>query len=326
MKTLAIITATVLVLSITVTVWLRQRQKEQAVREQTSALQSQVQSLESELARKQAAVPQTTSEPLTPLSPRTNSVAMTSSSASSTNEKSPPNPALLNDPETRALMRKQQDIALARMADKLVSKDFARDWNLSLEQAAQAKALLQEKLGAGKDLLNAMLFDGLDDGALAERGREVQRRIGSADEQLRELLGAGGFNALAERERAQEDAGRVKHFREEFANSDAPLTKPQSDSLLAAMAAERQAFTFRVDFNDPSKIDPEHIRDHFSEANLTAYFEDMQQLNARILQRAELFLSAAQVQQLQTAQQNQLEQARLTVKMTTELFNKRRPN
>jgi hypothetical protein len=246
--------------------------------------------------------------------------------AASADGKSAPNPALLNDPETRAMMRKQQELALARMADKLVSKDFARDWNLSPEQAGQTKSLLQEKLAAGKDLLNAMLFDGLDDGALAERGREAQRRIGNADEQLRGLLGADGFNALAERERAQEDAGRVKHIREEFANSDAPLTKPQSDSLLAAMAAERQAFTFHVDFNDPSKIDSEHIRDHFSEANLTAYFEDMQQLNARILQRAELFLSAAQLQQLQAAQQGQLEQARLTVKMTTELFNKRRPN
>ena len=326
MKTLAIIMAMVLVLGVAGTVWLRQRQKEQAVREQTSALQSQVQSLESELAQKQIAAPPAASEPLALLSPRTNAVAAAAPTAPSADGKSPPNPAMLNDPETRAMMRKQQDIALARMADKLVSKDFARDWNLSPDQAAQTKSLLQEKLAAGKDLLNAMLFDGLDDGALAGRGREVQRRIGSADEQLRGLLGADGFAALAERERAQEDAGHLKHIREEFANSDAPLTKAQSDSLLAAMAAERQAFTFRVDFNDPSKIDPEHIRDHFSEANLTAYFEDMQQLNARILQRAELFLSATQIQQLQTAQQSQLEQARLTVKMTTELFNKRRPN
>ena len=46
MKTLTIIATTVLVLGVSGIIWLRQRQKEQLGREQTSALQSQVQSLE----------------------------------------------------------------------------------------------------------------------------------------------------------------------------------------------------------------------------------------------------------------------------------------
>src|SRR6185295_14326297 len=117
MKTLILITASLLVLGVTGTVWLRQRQKEQVVQEQTSVLQSQVQSLESELAQKQIAAPPAASEPLALLSPRTNAVAADAPTAPSADGKSPPNPALLNDPETRALMRKQQDLALARMAD-----------------------------------------------------------------------------------------------------------------------------------------------------------------------------------------------------------------
>jgi hypothetical protein len=170
------------------------------------------------------------------------------------------------------------------------------------------------------------LFDGLDDAALALRGRETKQRILDADASLRQLLGADGFNALTRQERSLEDHERVKRIREELAAAEQPLTRAQQDSLIDAMGAERQGFSFRVDYSDPSTVDFEHIRDVFSEANLQTYFEDLTQLNARIIQRAALFLSAAQLEQLKASQQEQLEQARLTVKMTTELFNKRRPN
>jgi hypothetical protein len=39
-----------------------------------------------------------------------------------------------------------------------------------------------------------------------------------------------------------------------------------------------------------------------------------------------LFLSPEQSERFKTAQENQLEQARLTVRMTTELFNRGRRN
>ncbi len=233
---------------------------------------------------------------------------------------------MLNDPETRALMRKQQEQGIIRLADKLVSKEFVRDWKLSPEQAAQVKALVREKAHAGKDLLSAMMFDGLDDNALAQRGRETKQRLDESNAALRGLLGADGFAALTEQEHSLEDRERVKHIREELASAEHPLTSEQQDSLIAAMNAERQGFTFRVDYGDVTRVDFEHMRDYFSEANLQMYFEDLQQLTARIAERAALFLSPEQLADLKTSQQNQLEQARLTVKLTTELFNKRRAN
>jgi hypothetical protein len=71
-------------------------------------------------------------------------------------------------------------------------------------------------------------------------------------------------------------------------------------------------------------VDFERVRDHFSEANLQMHFEDMLQLNGRVVERASLFLSAEQLEKLRAAQTDQLERARLTVRMTTELFNQRR--
>jgi DNA-binding CsgD family transcriptional regulator len=324
-STLGIATGLLLIAGIASSVWYRQRVKDEVARHRALALQSQVQTLETELAENRARKEQQSATPiaLSRANPATaNPVAPVVPVAT----KAAPNPAMLNDPETRALMQKQQKQALARMADKLINKDFARDWNLSPEQVAQAKELVREKTAAGKDLLTAMMFDGLDDHALAERGRQTKQRIEQSDAALRGLLGEDGFKALTELERSIEDHGRVKRIREEIATTGQPLTEPQHGSLIAAMSAERQAFSFRVNYDDPSKVDPEHIRDHFSEANLQMYFEDMQQLNARIAERAALFLSPEQLTQLKTAQNNHLEQSQLTVKMTTELFNKRRAN
>lgn len=323
--TLGIAVVLVLIAGIAGSIWYRQHAKEEAAQQQALALQSQVQTLETELAETRVRKEEQAAIPIAP--PRANPATATANApVIPVATKTAPNPAMLNDPETRALMQKQQKQALTRMADKLINKDFARDWNLSPDQVTQAKELIREKVGAGKDLLTAMMFDGLDDDALAQRGRETKQRVEQSDVALRGLLGEDGFKALTELERSIEDHGRAKRIREEIATSGQPLTEPQHDSLIAALSAERQAFSFRVNYNDPSKVDPEHIRDHFSEANLQMHFEDMQQLNARIVERAALFLSPEQLAQLKTAQNNHLEQSRLTVKMTTELFNKRRVN
>ena len=306
-------------------IWRRQQAKSEAERDRAAALQSEVQALGTALAESQTRA-QSVSTSVQIATPVENRALKGEAGAVVPTVHAPSNPAMLADPETRAMMKKQQQQQLTRMADKLINKDFARQWNLSPAQVAQVKELVREKVAAGKDLLTSMMFDGLDDNALAQRGRETKQRIEQSDSALRGLLGEDGFKALTELQRSSEDQGRARQIREEIAATEQPLTKSQHESLLAAMSAERQAFSFRVDYDDPLKCDFEHIRDYFSEANLQMYFEDMQQLNARIAERAALFLSPPQLDALRTAQNNHMEQARLTVKMTTELFNKRRAN
>jgi hypothetical protein len=300
-------------------VWKRQHTEKTGQEIRAAALQSEIQTLQAQLAEKEARAshrePSITSIPTSTLAaPATNAAAPATK----------PNAAMLQDPETRALMRKQQEQALTRLADKLIDKNFVREWNLNPDQINQVKAMVREKAAAGKDMLNAMMFDGLDDDALAARGRETKERIGQADAQLQAVLGAGGVEALKDQERSFEAQQRVRRIGEELATVERPLTSPQKESLLETISSETRAYPFRVDLSDPMKVDFERIRDFFSEANMELYFEDMQQLNARIVDRATLYLTPEQVTQLKTTQQNQTEQARLTVKMTTELFNKPR--
>jgi hypothetical protein len=322
-KALSIVAVLLLIAGVAVSVWRQQRSKEAAAQEQSLVLQSKVQALETDLAESRAREEQKAiaAQPSLPVRLTTPTIP---AAVPPTN--AAPNPAMLNDPETRTLMRKQQQQALAKIADRIVNTNFARDWNLSPEQTARVKELLREKGGAGSDFTTAMLFDGLNDDALAQRGRETKQKIEQSDAALRDLLGADGFKALKEQEHSIGEREGVKRFREELAAGPEPLQKEQETALLAAISTERQAFSFRIDYDDTSKYDYEHIRDFFSEANLQIYFEDLQQLNTRVAERAALLLSPAQLEQLKTTQSDHLEKARLTVKMTTELFNKRRPN
>jgi hypothetical protein len=305
-------------------VWHSGREKERA-QQQVVAAQSEAQAVQAELKQSRLREKELASLP-PQIVVKTNLPRTVEAQPVVAPSKAAPNAAMLKDPETRALMRKQQEQQIAKWADKMISPEFAKTWNLTPEQVKQAKVFFAERGGAGKDLLSAMMFDGLDDDALAQRGRETKQRVDSAEAGLREVLGADGFSALTEQERAHQDSDLVKRMREDIASSGEPLTKEQQAALVAAFTVERQGFPLRVDFGDVSKIDFEHPRDYFSEQNLQMYFEDMQQLNARIAERAALFLSAGQLEQFKNAQNNRLDQGRLTVKMTTELFNKRRGN
>ena len=329
MKTWGLALLAVLLIAAAALVWNRQRAVASAEQRETATLQTQVESLQSALVEAQTPAPSRRVPAATfidnhqsaaPAVPSSNAALLASMQASGTNA------ALLQDPETRALIRKQQETVIRKGADKVVDKNFIRDWNLSPADAQRVKELFRDKIQAGQDAVNAMMFDGLDDTALAERGRAAKEKIQRADEALRAVLGADGFEALKLQEQTLDHRDRLRRIREEMASAEVPLSKEQQDSLLETMGAERQAFNFRVDISDPSKVDYENLRDFFSSQNIDLFLEDMQQLNTRIADRALLFLSPEQGDQLRTMQQHQLDQARLTMKMTTELFNKPRKN
>jgi hypothetical protein len=317
----SIIAVLLLLIGVAALLWQHQRRQELATANEREALRASVESLQAEVAPEASPGKVPVEAPTAP-----SRAQFVEPNPPASSGKEPPNSAMLNDPETRALMRKQQEQEIAKFAEKIVSKDFVREWTLSQDEAAKVKEWVRAKQAAGKDLLTAMMFDGLDDDALAQRGRETKARLEESDAALRQLLGPEGFAALKRQEQAVEDSGRVRRFREELSTTDEPLTPAQTESLRDALAQERQNFSFRVDYGDVSKVDFENVRNYFSEANLQIHFEDLQQFNARILDRAAGFLSPAQTEQLKLAQDNQLERARITVKMTTELFNARRAN
>ena len=88
------------------------------------------------------------------------------------------------------------------------------------------------------------------------------------------------------------------------------------------MAEERSNFKFAVDYNDTSQIDYEHFHDFYSEDKMNNYFHEMEQLNDRILQRAQAILPAEQAAELQEVLKLQLQKGKYVVKSTNAMLGK----
>src|SRR5947199_2283311 len=109
--TLSIVAVLLLIAGIALSVWHRQRNKEAAAQEESQAMQSKVQTLETELEQTRAREQKSAEVPLI-AAPRNQS-----SSVAPAPTNAPPNPAMLADPATRALMRKQQQQVITKMVD-----------------------------------------------------------------------------------------------------------------------------------------------------------------------------------------------------------------
>jgi hypothetical protein len=160
----------------------------------------------------------------------------------------------------------------------------------------------------------------------AKRAGQVQEQLLAAEQDIQQFLGPARYGTFIEEEKAQETRLRVNALADELKKSDQAFSGTQRDQLLATMLDERRNFPFADGFGDPMKIDFENFHDHFSDANLDRYLGDVQAFNERVRQRAAEFLTSEQIEQIKAAQQNHLEQAKVTVKLTNALFAKRRAN
>jgi len=150
---------------------------------------------------------------------------------------------------------------------------------------------------------------------------------GCKEPELRpQFLGPERYEVFLDEEKAQEFRLGVKSVSDELKKSGHEFSTEQSAQLLASMMDERRNFPFAAGFGDPMTIDFENFHEHFSDANLDRYLNDVQAFNERVRQRASAFLTPEQLDEMKSAQQNHLEQAKITVKLTNALFSKRRAN
>jgi len=247
--------------------------------------------------------------------------------ANSTNSSKAPEPTpaaqLFKDPEMKAMMKKQQRENVERMVNKIVSPELVKQFNLSGEQAGYLKELLQKKYGPGADLTMELLAGELSDAQMAELGKQFKQQIAEADSQIKTYLGDDAYSSFEWQEKSQEERSRVKEFQKRLRELGQPLAPEQQEQLLRAMYEERQSFPFRVDYRDPLNYDYAHLHEFFSDDNFDLFFHDMEQLNEKVFQRLQAVLTPEQLAELQTMQRDQLEKAKVTVRMTNALLGKR---
>jgi hypothetical protein len=233
---------------------------------------------------------------------------------------------LIKDPETRALMRKQQLQQIRKQVEKFVDTNLMARLALTPEQTSFLKKLVTKKHSGHAAFMAGLMTGELEGDAMRQAGREVKEQLLAAEQDIRQFLGPERYEAFQAEQKAQELRTGMKVVSDELKKAGREFSAEQSDQLLATMLDERRNFPFAAGFGDPLTIDFENFHDHFSDANLDRYLNDVQAFNERVRQRAAAFLTPEQIEEMKTAQQNHLEQAKVTVKLTNALFAKRRAN
>jgi len=246
--------------------------------------------------------------------------------APSTHEHATPNPGaqMLKDPQMKAMMKKQQGENIARLTDKLLDADFVQRLGLNAEQTTYLKELVKKKYAPGGDLTIELMAGELGDSQMAELGKQFKQQMAETDAQIKSFLGDDAYKTFEWQEKSQDERERLGKFQAKLTNQGQPLTPEQHDGLLRAMYEERQGFQFKVDYGDPLNYDYEHLHEFFSPDNFERYFQDMEELNVKIAQRAEAFLTPEQTAQFKAVQQDQLEKGKVTVRLTNALFGNRK--
>lgn len=252
--------------------------------------------------------------------PTTNPAAQ-GASADATKPKHPM-AEMLRDPDMKEVFRKQARESVARGVKELVSTNLVQQLGLTKEQTVELKKLLTQKGTLGFDFMMPVMTGELDEAGLAELGRKTQADMTGITDELKALLGDEGYKTFEAHEKTQPDRDRLDRFAARLKETGQVLTSDQRDQLLAAMAEERNNFKFAVDYNDTSQIDYEHFHDFYAEDKMNTYFQEMEQLNDRILQRAQAILPAGQAAELQEVLKLQLQKGKYVVKSTNAMLGK----
>lgn len=236
----------------------------------------------------------------------------------------PPGAKLFKDPQMKALMKKQQMENVAQMINKIVDGDLIKQLGLTSEQAGDLKGLLKKKYGPGADILMELMAGELNDAQMAELGNNFKRQMTEADGQIKAYLGDEAYKTFEWQEKSQEERSRLKEFQKKLDGLGQSLTPEQEGGLLRAMYEERQNHAFQVDYSDPRDYDYEHLHEFFGDDNFNLYFQELEQVNEKILQRAQAILTLEQTAELKSSQQDQLEKGKVVVRMTNALLGQRR--
>lgn len=308
----------------------RQAQKTDAVRAEAAALREQIADKDAELAKQEDVVAglrgrleDSRADALSRVS-QTKELqqALTATQAEAKTNAKPANPlaamaSMLNNPEMREMIRKQQRSAFDLTFDKSYGKLFA-DMRLSPEQSAALKEMIWNKQTAGADLGFSMLSENLDSAKRAELVQQVRTDRDAVDAQIKQAIGDENFAKLQDFEKTKADRSAVSGFKHELGEG-ARLSGDQESQLLQMLTQERQGFKFSTDFSEDSKFNGDFTT-LFSDERIDRHMQEQEQLNQQYLARAKEFLSPEQYESFQKYLEHQLETQKMGMKMAGKMF------
>jgi hypothetical protein len=229
---------------------------------------------------------------------------------------------VFQEPDMKEVMRQEAKAGVQRNVKQIVTTNLIQQLGLNDEQVSTLKRLVTDKGMLGFDFLMPLMAGEVDDAGLVALGRQTKAAFVAADEQIKAFLGEDGYRTFQWYEKSQPERERVSEFATKLAGP--PLNQTGQDQLLALMYQERENFPFTTDYNDTTKIDYEHFHEFYAADRLDTYYQEMEQLNERIVERAQQLLTPEQTAQLRDMLKEHVRKSKYVAKTTNALFGQRR--
>ncbi|HWD91095.1 MAG TPA: hypothetical protein VG938_01985 [Verrucomicrobiae bacterium] len=228
--------------------------------------------------------------------------------------------AMFKDPKMREMIKSQQKAALGPMIDKQYSGLF-KQLNLTPDQAAAFKDLIEKKMLAGADEGFSMMDNSLDASQRADIAKQVKSQTDDVDNQIKQYLGDDNYQAFQSYEKSVPDRVSVGQFNDQFAGTANALTASQQDQLTQAMSDARNNFTWTSGLNQKDAGMGGDMSTLLTEDNINKFVQEREQFDQQFLTRAQQILSPEQLTAFQDFQKTQRDLQLAGLKMMAQMFN-----
>jgi hypothetical protein len=210
---------------------------------------------------------------------------------------------IFKDPKMKEMIKSSQKMIMGPMIDKQYAALF-QQLNMTPEQAATLKDLLQKKMLAGADAGMSMMDGSLDAAQRADLTKQIKSATDDYDAQIKQFLGDDNYPAFQAYEKTVPDRMTVSQFSDQLAGGASPLSNDQQQQLAVAMNDARTSFKWTTDYNNKNPSSGDYAS-MFSEDKINQFTSEKERFDQQFLTRAQQILTPEQAmafQQFQTAQ------------------------
>ena len=226
--------------------------------------------------------------------------------------------AMFKDPKMREMMKAQQKAFLGPMIDKQYG-ELMKQLNLTPDQSAGLKELIQKKMLAGSDIGMAMMDDSLDASQRADLAKQIKAQTDDFNSQIKQMLGDDNYQAYQTYEKTVPDRMSVSQFSDEFAGTPTALSAGQQEQLIQAMSDARNNFNWTSELNQQNPGMNGDMSSLLTEDNINKFVQEREQFDQQFLSKAEQILSPEQFAAFKDFQNTQRQMQVVGLKMAARM-------
>jgi hypothetical protein len=227
--------------------------------------------------------------------------------------------AMFKDPKMREMIKAQQKAFLGPMIDKQYAALF-QQLNLSPDQAAALKDLIQKKMSVGTDVGMSLLDNSLNATQRADLARQIKSQTDDYDNQIKQLLGMDDYQTFQSYEKTIPERTTVGQFSDQLAGTPTALSADQQQQLIQAMSDTRNNFKWTTDFNNANNVANGDYASMFTADKINQFANENARLDQQILAQAKQILTPEQLTSFEQFQTTQRQMQIVGMKMAEQMF------